>query len=479
MKKQLQAKDLARSFRDDKNNPKKLAILKQHLDNVGPGFCLAKWTQVTTHLGSGITHSCHHVGAHKIKLDELAKDPGALHNTEFKKERRQEMLNGHRPVECDYCWRIEDNSKHYSDRITKSIQNWSLPYLHDIMLSKGDENIYPKYVEISFSNVCNFKCAYCGPAFSSKWTEEVKEKGSYKFTDQKGNKREFGFIDPNEVQYLEREHNPYIDAFWKWFPEAVKHMHVFRITGGEPLLSKHTMKVIDYLLDNPQPKLEFAINTNACPPDKIWKRFIKKVNDLIANDCIKTLTVFTSAEAKGKQNNYIRFGMDYDLWLSNLRMLLHHTKKVKLSIMCAVNMLSTTTLHLLIRDIQKLRKNSVRVNIDFAYVRNPKFLDIRITPKELLDNYVEGILESLEHRIEEVRKERNPNDQWMIETEKFLRIYNSVNALRDKEDPRELELTRYNFVEYITEYDKRKGTNFKETFPEFVPYFDKWAFTNV
>ena len=239
------------------------------------------------------------------------------------------------------------------------------------------------------------------------------------------------------------------------------------------------MKVIDYLLDNPQPKLEFAINTNACPPDKIWKRFIKKVNDLIANDCIKTLTVFTSAEAKGKQNNYIRFGMDYDLWLSNLRMLLHHTKKVKLSIMCAVNMLSTTTLHLLIRDIQKLRKNSVRVNIDFAYVRNPKFLDIRITPKELLDEYVEGILESLEHRIEEVRKERNPNDQWMIETEKFLRIYNSVNALRDKEDPRELELTRYNFVEYITEYDKRKGTNFKETFPEFVPYFDKWAFTNV
>ena len=45
--------------------------VKKDLDNVGCGFCLAKWTQVTTHLGAGITHSCHHVGAHKIPLNEL------------------------------------------------------------------------------------------------------------------------------------------------------------------------------------------------------------------------------------------------------------------------------------------------------------------------------------------------------------------------------------------------------------------------
>ena len=134
----VRAKSLAKRLKFDKNDPRKLALLKDSLDNVGPGFCLAKWTQVTTHLGSGITHSCHHVGAHKIKLDELEKDPGALHNTEFKKERRQEMLNGERPVECDYCWRIEDNSNHFSDRITKSIQDWSIPYLHEIMIINGN-----------------------------------------------------------------------------------------------------------------------------------------------------------------------------------------------------------------------------------------------------------------------------------------------------------------------------------------------------
>ena len=79
------------------------------LNETGPGFCLAKWTKVTMHLGNGLTHSCHHPGAHKIPLEELKDNPSALHNTLFKKERRKEMLNGKRPKECDFCWRVEDN----------------------------------------------------------------------------------------------------------------------------------------------------------------------------------------------------------------------------------------------------------------------------------------------------------------------------------------------------------------------------------
>ena len=34
--------------------------VKNKLDGVGCGMCLAKWTQVTMHLSTGMTHSCHH-----------------------------------------------------------------------------------------------------------------------------------------------------------------------------------------------------------------------------------------------------------------------------------------------------------------------------------------------------------------------------------------------------------------------------------
>ena len=33
--------------------------------------------------------------------------------------------------------------------------------------------------------------------------------------------------------------------------EAVKHMKVFRITGGESCYPKHTLQVVQYLIDNP------------------------------------------------------------------------------------------------------------------------------------------------------------------------------------------------------------------------------------
>ena len=153
--------------------------VKEKLDNVGCGFCLAKWTQVTMHLGTGLTQSCHHVRAHPILLDELKENPGALHNTGFKKEIRRKMLNGERPAECDYCWRVEDNTKQYSDRIYKSADNFSWEDFDTIKDSDWDTNFYPRYVEVSFSNVCNFKCSYCGPAFSSKWSEEIKKHGPY------------------------------------------------------------------------------------------------------------------------------------------------------------------------------------------------------------------------------------------------------------------------------------------------------------
>ena len=46
-------------------------------------------------------------------------------------------------------------------------------------------------------------------------------------------------------------------------------LHTFRITGGEPLMSKDTWKVLDYIIetDNPNKNLSLAINSNLGVPD--------------------------------------------------------------------------------------------------------------------------------------------------------------------------------------------------------------------
>ena len=70
----------------------KFQNVKNKLDQVGKGFCLAKWTQVTMHLHNGMTLSCHHPGPHKIPLEEIRLNPTALHNTNFKKLKRKDIF---------------------------------------------------------------------------------------------------------------------------------------------------------------------------------------------------------------------------------------------------------------------------------------------------------------------------------------------------------------------------------------------------
>ena len=240
----------------------KLDETKQKLDTISPTFCLAKWQQVTIHLQNGHTHSCHHPQTHKIPIDELEYNPSALHNTSYKKLIRKQMLDGERPKECNYCWSVEDTEgSHHSDRIKKSSNStWAMPYFDRVSKSKWQDNIQPAQVEVSFGNVCNMKCVYCSPVFSSEWWSEVKNHGSYPTQDNYNNLE--WIAETDRTPYLNREENPYVDAWWKWWPELKIELKTLRITGGEPLLNKNTFKLLDDLEHDPQPHLTLEINTN-------------------------------------------------------------------------------------------------------------------------------------------------------------------------------------------------------------------------
>lgn len=472
--------------------------MKDLLDSKGCGFCLAKWTQVTMHLGPGITHSCHHVKAHKIPLEELKDNPSALHNTSYKKTVRKQMLNNGRPKECDYCWRIEDNTDSFSDRVFKSLDGYSVHHFDEIANSTGNEDYYPSYVEVSFSNVCNFKCTYCGPAFSSKWGEEIKQNGAYPIKHG----ADYNWINPSEVSIKERDDNPYTDAFWKWFPNALRHMHTFRITGGEPLLSKHTFKVMEYLIENPQPNLEFAVNTNGCPPDKLWKKFVNLLKKIEDNNCVKHTTIFLSAESTGSQAEYSRYGMNWQMFTDNIKYLLDTTMHTKISFMSAFNILSLPTFKNFLEYVLSLKtkynksttfnnlsdvieienttqgNSSNRVAIDIPYVRHPDFLDIKIIEKDMIKKYlfpcVDFMYKNMSHHDWSGNKGFEPS-----EVAKFRRIFLDVIQRERKiqqgntELERERKLARIRLPDFIVEYDRRRFLKFHEVFPEYVDFYKR------
>ena len=226
------------------------------VDKTSPTFCLAKWHHVTLYLQTGETHSCYHPAPHKIDLAELKKNPSALHNTSIKKQERKEMLEGVQTKGCQYCWNIENMGLDYiSDRHIKTASIFTEKRYKQIVDNPWDKNVKPEYIEISFGNECNFKCGYCHPKHSSSYYKEIKDHGPYDMVKNHRN-------DIDWFKIYEEETNPYVEAWWRWWPEVRKTLTILRITGGEPLLQASTWKLLDDLVVNPLPNLELNIKEN-------------------------------------------------------------------------------------------------------------------------------------------------------------------------------------------------------------------------
>jgi organic radical activating enzyme len=255
--------------------------MKERLNAVSSSFCLAKWNMVSLHLTNGKTHSCYHPPTHDIPLEGLAENPGLLHNTPQKIQEREKMRKGERPSGCSYCWRIED-AGHTSDRHYRSSEWWNEPDFQKIATNKTlDKTITPAYVEVNFNQACNFKCVYCSPHLSTSWQEEVEKFGPYILKDAAHNDlnalTEYGLM-PKKMAI---KNNPYVEAFWKWWPELYKTLKIFRMTGGEPLMDNNTFKVLDYVYENPNPELELSITSNLCPPkQELFDKFLTQVKKL-------------------------------------------------------------------------------------------------------------------------------------------------------------------------------------------------------
>lgn len=252
---------------------------KEKLDNISSTFCAAKWLQVSLHLTNGRTHSCYHPPTHSISLEDLKNNPSSLHNTNQKFKERQMMLSGQRPEGCDYCWKIED-AGHVSDRLYRSSEHWAIDKIDHIASLPFDNPVNPTYVEVNFNQTCNFKCSYCSPHLSSSWEEEINSFGPYNVNGYLHNDvdvlKRINLMPVN----LSRKDNPYVQSFWKWWPDIYNDLKVFRMTGGEPLMDSNTFKVLDYVIDNPNKNLELSVTSNMCPPKDIFEKFLDKVKQL-------------------------------------------------------------------------------------------------------------------------------------------------------------------------------------------------------
>jgi organic radical activating enzyme len=430
------------------------------LDSVSPSLCLAKWKQVSLHLPTGLNNSCYHPPLHKISIDEIQHNPGALHNTQHKKHQRQLMLSGQRPSECQYCWNMEDLGQ-LSDRHYRSGEDWAAIDFDRIAASTGlEDDVVPSYVEVNFNNACNLACSYCSPQFSSSWQQEVDRHGGYptKMTHNDPSH----FVGDRRVIPV-REHNPYVEAFWQWWPTLYPKLRHFRMTGGEPLMDKNTYRVFDYVLAMPKPDLHLNVTSNFSVEEKLWQRYLDYTKRL-CNTNIEHFMQYVSIDSGYIAHaEYIRHGLDAALCLGRAAQWLDEIPgRNSLTFIITMNNLSVLGLQKLLELILEMRRTHShtyqRVWFDTPVLRQPAWQSLQTLP-ESYASILERTADWMETNLETADRPFHGFKDYEVQ-----RLRRDIAWMRQGQT-QDHSAAKADFYRFFSEHDRRRGTNFLHTFP--------------
>ena len=441
---------------------------KRVIDIKSESWCAAKYYNATIWLGSGQTTSCHHPLPHQVTVAAVEANPKALHNTPEKKHQRAQMQQGERPAGCEYCWKIEDMWKDHtggvvaepiSDRVYKTVI-YSDEDLDRAYRTPADQDDL-QTLEIAFDRTCQFACSYCNPAFSSTWVKDIKQHGAYTNLVSDG-RNHFTHAHDSSQLYRFGETNPYVEAFHKWWESDLhRTLKELRITGGEPLMSAETWRLIEWFKTNKgKSKTRLAINSNL-GTDVDVDRLLATIDGV-------EVDLYTSNEALGAQAEYIRDGLVWQDWVNNVEKLLQSQKFRGLHVMCTVNLLCLDSLDEFLDVVMnwKLEYGRDAINFSLNILRFPSFQSLTVLPDNMRNIYYNRLNDFAAQYIQ-------LNLMHEFEFNQLTRLIDYVDVVqKPHEEAMSQTILQRDFKNFYMQYDTRRGKDFCTTFPNLAEWYN-------
>lgn len=445
-----------------RSNESFLEYQKRVMDPISGSFCAAKWLNATIWLGSGATSSCHLPPAHKIDKQAILKDPAALHNTEHKKRQRAKMLRGERPKECEYCWRIEDMGRGaVSDRVFKTVI-YDEDSISKVANLDADSNSELQTLEIAFDRICNFACSYCNASFSTVWARDIRKNGPYQDLVSDGAQAYQHAGDWVDTEG--KDSNPYVAAFWEWWPELRRTLKELRITGGEPLLSPHVWRLFDYFTENGSEGLTLALNSNLGVRTDLIEKLIQRTTHIQAFD------LYTSNESVGLTAEYIRDGLNYADWQKNVENILLRGNVRTLNVMLTVNALCLYSLPNLLNQLLSWKNvfGRDKVVCSVNILRFPSFL----SPLTLPDFILRGRKDELAAWLSKNGSNSLLHEHELAGLERLLSYLEVVDRPHFRASVKSEQQS--DLRSFLEQYDRRRQKDYRDVFPS---EFNQWLQT--
>ena len=385
------------------------------------------------------TSSCHRVNYDLLDY----KNFDSFHNTPKKLDDRRLMLNGQWPQGgCEYCKSIEDVGG-TSDRMMQlTVPNLVPPELESDLRAT---NVTPRILEIYFDNVCNMSCLYCWNGFSSKIEQENIKFGKF---DQHG--VTIANRGQKSQNFAELTH-----AFWQWMEKNSAQLARLHVLGGEPLYQEQFYKCLDFFETNPCPNLEFNVISNLMISGPRFEEIIKKIKALVSKGCLKRFDLTCSIDCFGPEQEYVRYGLDLKQWRKNFEYVVQEPW-IYLNINQTLSCLTIKTVPELLTYIRQF--DTVRqINQYFSTtVRTYDFLHPKVLGTGYFDKDFEKILVAMPTQTQQQQS-----------TYKYMQgIKDQIN--QGKRDQTALQ----QLAVYLDEIDRRRGLDWRSTFPWLVKEVD-------
>ncbi len=325
------------------------------------------------------------------------------------------IRQGNAPQECyQGCLKLEEQG--YTSTRSLSLTDWyySIDTVPDEIL----------YLDLRHSNLCNFSCRSCEPSFSSEIAREIQN-----------NQELSKYHTPTNI-HLEN-HKSHQDI--KLLLPTIKRIN---FTGGEPLLIKENITVLEELIRLDNTDCELLITTNASVINN-------KIVELVKHFDRVHWTI--SLDAVSYVAEYVRNGTVWSTLVNNIKQILSTRQSVGFNtVLSAYSVLDINNLLVFFKNL-KIEYADQPLEIWFSICQDPFFLN----PTVLNDGLKQTAIEQLQQAIDLLSTIDN-NPERSIQTLKSLQ--NNLNECI-------MNTSSYDtFVNYTLELDQIRNQNFEETF---------------
>lgn len=456
---------------------KSIAVVDGNKTDPMNTICDLKWNYPIFNFARGEFRSCCRTPSKLVDeqmLDSLGTD--AFLNNEQMLQSRLDLINGVRHEDCRSCWVLEDagmsSPRHDPDKFFYQLQKtnpdlYSQEYSEETLrvemskiTSLSDpvlQSRYPYMLEVSLGNTCDMKCMYCSHHYSTQW---AAERIKYKEITQEQYDREF----PKATDKFE-------EYYWKWFDDVKLHLGRVGAIGGEPLIMpdfyrfvEKTIAAIEPIAHHRKNKMTFWIVTNLNTPPNYMNKFLEYLPRLSENFNVEILV---SMEAIGKRAEYIRNGLDWQRFTTNLDKILSSNCKFDFGVISSINALSIASTLEFIQFLENLYHQYKRpVAIKQAVVNFPSHQSPLVLTPDFCE-FLDKTIAYMEQKVDVMPYVPDFFGRW---DQYIIFLKNLSESIRNNTQDRTQD--KIIFANWFDEFDQRRNLNLLDTFPEYKDFYE-------